>query len=233
QQVWMRQDASGWMILPGKVNPMVGTYLEGSEEDLRALSEQFVKDEVKLEEKFFTDVLKIVGRENPEGKAASEPQAKALVKEWRRIAREEDMMAFLSVSAVRKLPAKPTSLLRDLGFVRKGAASAMSPDQIIGSKAVGRFRGVSMMIDHAGGVDRACPLVLVVPTKIGHCVLVDVELPLETNKGIRLLNDERLESLAKEVSKEDLAAIEELREWHQKVSRPVWGKWKSEQADKE
>ncbi len=233
QQVWMRQDASGWMILPGKVSPMVGTYLEGSEEDLRALSEQFVEDEVKLEEKFFTDVLKIVGRENPEGKAASEPQAKALVKEWRRIAREEDMMAFLRVSAVRKLPAKPTSLLRDLGFVRKGAASAMSPDQIIGSKAVGRFRGVSMMIDHAGGVDRACPLVLVVPTKIGHCVLVDVELPLETNKGIRLLNDERLESLAKEVSKEDLAAIEELREWHQKVSRPVWGKWKSEQADKE
>jgi hypothetical protein len=109
----------------------------------------------------------------------------------------------------------------------------MSPDQIIGSKAVGRFRGVSMMIDHGGGVDRACPLVLVVPTKTGHCVLVDVELPLETNKGIRLLNDERLEGLAKEVSKEDLAAIEELREWHQKVSRPVWGRWKSEQGDKE
>ena len=104
---------------------------------------------LKLEEEFFADVLKLVGREDPDGKAASEPRAMALVKEWRRIAREEDMMAFLSVSAVRKLPAKPTSLLRDLGFVRKGAASAMSPDQIIGSKAVGRFRGVSMMIDHA------------------------------------------------------------------------------------
>lgn len=233
QQVWMRQDASGWMILPGIVSPMVGTYPEENFEDFRALSEQFVKDEVKMEEEFFANVLKIVGREDPTGKAASEPQAMALVKEWRRIAREEDMMAFLSVSAVRKLPAKPTNLLRDLGFVRKGAASAMSPDQIIGSKAVGRFRGVSMMIDHAGGGDRACPLVLVVPTKIGHCVLVDIELPLETNKGIRLLNDERLESLAKEVSKEDLAAIEELRKWHQKVSRPVWGKWKSEQADKE
>ncbi|MCH1420030.1 MAG: hypothetical protein L7W40_07005, partial [Akkermansiaceae bacterium] len=233
QQVWMRQDASGWMILPGIVSPVVGTYPEESFEGLRSLSEQFVKDEVKMEEEFFADVLKLVGREDPKGKAASEPQALALVKEWRRIAKEEDMMAFLRVSAVRKLPAKPTSLLRDLGFVRKGAASAMSPDQIIGSKAVGRFRGVSMMIDHGGGVDRACPLVLVVPTRIGHCVLVDVELPLETNKGIRLLNDERLEGLAKEVSKEDLAAIEELREWHQKVSRPVWGKWKSEQAGKE
>ena len=233
QQVWMRQDASGWMILPGNVSPIVGAYLEESEEGLRALSEQFGKDKVKMEEKFFADVLKIVGREDPKGKAASEPQAMALVKEWRRIAREEDMMAFLRVSAVRKLPDKPTSLLRDLGFVRKGAASAMSPDQIIGSKAVGRFRGISMMIDHGGGVDRACPLVLVVPTKTGHCVLVDVELPLETNKGIRLLNDERLEGLAKEVSKEDLAAIEELREWHQKVSRPVWGGWKSEKGDKE
>ena len=233
KQVWMRQDASGWMILPGIVSPMVGTYPEESFEGFRDLSEQFVKDEVKMEEEFFADVLKIVGREDPNGKAASEPRAMALVNEWRRIAREEDMMAFLSVSAVRKLPAKPTSLLRDLGFVRKGAASAMSPDQIIGSKAVGRFRGVSMMIDHGGGVDRACPLVLVVPTKTGHCVLVDVELPLETNKGIRLLNDDRLDSLAKEVSKEDLASIEELREWHQKVSRPVWDRWKSDQADKE
>ena len=233
QRVWIRQDTSGWMVLPGDVSPMLGTYPNESEEILRGLSAQFVKDEAKMGEEFFSDVLKVVGREDPKGKAASEAQAKALVKEWRRIAREEDMMALLRVSAVRKLPVKPTSLLRDLGFVRKGAATAMSSDQIIGSKAVGRFRGVSMMIDHGGGLDRACPLVLVVPTETIHCVLVDVELPLETNKGIRLLNEERLDSLAKEVAKDDLASIEELREWHQKVSRPVWDKWKSEQADKE
>ena len=233
QRVWMRQGASGWMILPGDVGPMLGTYPEESEEGLRGLSAQFVKDEVKMEEEFLADVLKVVGREDPKGKAASEVEAKTLVKEWRRIAKQEDMMALLRVSAVRKLPAKPTNLLRDLGFVRKGAATAMSQDQVIGSKAAGHFRGVSMMIDHGGGLDRACPLILVVPTETGHRVLVDVELPLETNKGIRLLNDERLDSLAKEVSKEDLASIEELREWHQKVSRPVWQEWKSEQSDKE
>lgn len=233
KRVWMRQGISGWMILPGDVGPMLGTYPEEAEEGLRGLSLQFVKDEVKMEEEFLADVLKVVGREDPEGKAASEVEAETLVKEWRRIAREEDMVALLRISAVRKLPAKPTNLLRDLGFVRKGAAAAISQDKIIGSKFSGRFRGVSMMIDHGGGLDRACPLILVVPTETGHRVLVDVELPLETNKGVRLLNDERLDSLAKEVSKEDLASIEELREWHQKVSRPVWQEWKSEHTDKE
>ncbi len=233
KRVWMRQGISGWMILPGDVGPMLGTYPEEAEEGLRGLSIQFVKDEAKMEEEFLADVLKVVGREDPEGKAASEVEAETLVKEWRRIAKEEDMVALLRISAVRKLPAKPTNLLRDLGFVRKGAAAAISQDKIIGSKFSGRFRGVSMMIDHGGGLDRACPLILVVPTEIGHRVLVDVELPLETNKGVRLLNDERLDSLAKEVSKKDLAAIEELREWHQKVSRPVWQEWKSEHTDKE
>lgn len=233
QQVWMRQDESGWMILPGDVSPMVGTYPEEREEAVRGLSAQFAKDEAKMEEEFLAGVLEIVGQENPKGEAASEADAKKLVQEWRRIAKEEDMMALLKVSAVRKLPAKPTALLRDLGFVRKGAAIASVPDQIIDSKAVGRFRGVSMMIDQGGGLERACPLVLVVPTETDHRVLVDIELPLETNKGIRLLNDDRLDGLAKEMSKEDLASIEELREWHQKVSRPVWEKWNSEQADKE
>ncbi len=233
KRVWMRQGISGWMILPGDVGPMLGTYPEEAEEGLRGLSIQFVKDEAKMEEEFLADVLKVVGREDPEGKAASEVEAEILVKEWRRIAKEEDMVALLRISAVRKLPAKPTNLLRDLGFVRKGAAAAISQDKIIGSKFSGRFRGVSMMIDHGGGLDRACPLILVVPTEIGHRVLVDVELPLETNKGVRLLNDERLDSLAKEVSKKDLAAIEELREWHQKVSRPVWQEWKSKHTDKE
>jgi hypothetical protein len=176
QQVWMRQDESGWMILPGDVSPMVGTYPEEREEAVRGLSAQFAKDEAKMEEEFLAGVLKIVGQENPKGEAASEAEAKKLVQEWRRIAKEEDMMELLKVSAVRKLPAKPTALLRDLGFVRKGAAIASVPDQIIDSKAAGRFRGVSMMIDQGGGLERACPLVLVVPTEADHRVLVDIEL---------------------------------------------------------
>lgn len=233
QRIWMRQDESGWMILPGDISPMLGTYPEKREKGVRGLSAQFLNDEAKMEEEFLADVLKVLSLENPNGKVASQADAKKLVLEWRRIAREEDMMTLLKSSAVRMLPAKPTGLLSALGFVRNGAVTAVVPDEMIGTKAAGRFRGVSMMIGKGRGV-RACPLILVVPTESGHSVLVDIELPLETNKGIRLMNDDRLEGLAEEMSKEDLAAIEELREWHQKLSRPVWDKWKSEQvADKE
>ena len=107
---------------------------------------------------------------------------------------------------------------------------ADEPDQTLGSQAVGRFRGVSLLTDTGRGVDAGFPLYIVVPTPDGHRVLVDIELPLETNKGFRLLNNGRMEELAKEMSKEDLASIEKLREWHQGLSKPVWEKWELEKA---
>ncbi len=229
RKIWMSHDEDGWVVLPGDDAPLRNSYPEDQQEVVQKIVDEFAKDDSKMEEEFLVNVLKVVGLENPKGSSASEELAKKLVTEWRETAGDGTMMNLLKVSAVRKLPAKPKELLKNLGFMRNGAVVASGPDQTLGSKAVGRFRGVSIMIHGRAMVD--FPLMIVVPTQDGHRVLVDIELPLETNKGIRFLNDDRMDDLAKEMSKEDLATIETLREWHQEVSKPVWEKWKLEQAE--
>jgi hypothetical protein len=73
-----------------------------------------------------------------------------------------------------------------------------------------------------------CPLFFVVPVEGGFRVLVDIELPLEVNRGISLLNEDRMAELSGALSQEDFAAISELRKWHQKTARPIWEKWNRE-----
>jgi len=231
RKIWMSHDGDGWVVLPGGEVPLRNSYPPERQEVVQKMVDEFTKDAAKMEDEFLVNVLKVVGLANPEGTAASEELAKTLVNEWRQTATDGTMINLLKVSAVRKLPAKPTKLLRDLGFIRKGAGIAASPDEILGSKAAGRFRGVSLRVDSGGGSEMSYPLMIVAPSEDRYRVLVDIELPFETNKGIRLLNDDRMDDLAKEMSKEDLATIETLREWHQGLSKPVWEKWKLEQAE--
>lgn len=229
-KVWMSHETDGWVIIPGDDAPLQNSYPKEQQEVVRKITKQFSADQVKMKQDFLIDVLKVVRIEDPKGEVASEEQAKKLVAEWRRVANEGNMMSLLKVSAVRQLPSDPEEFLDDLGNVIKGVGSVSSPDQFLGFKAVGRFHGVSLMIDLRGGADVSCPLMIVVPTKEGHKVLVDIELPLETNGGLVILNRMRMEELAEELSKEDLASIKSLKEWHQEFSGAARDKWKLEQA---
>ena len=231
RRVWMSQEEDGWVILPGSEAPLSNSVSEEQLEVAKKLAEEFAKDSLEMKKEFLVNVLKIVGIENPNGSAASEENAKKLVSEWRETAGEGTMMNLLKSSAVRKLPDDPKDLLKNLGYVRKGALVATEPDRTLGSKAVGRFRGVSVMVHGRAMVE--FPLMFVVPTQEGHRILVDIELPFEVNKGWQRLNEGRMEDLAEELSKEDLASIKELRKWHQGLSKPEWEKWKLQQAKSE
>lgn len=231
QTVWMAKEEDGWMILPGLKTPMLNSIQPALVEVQKKFADQFLKDKKIMEEKFLADVLKVVVLDGGEGKAASSEEAVALAKEWRTLAGKGGMLELLEKSAVRKLPENPVEFLKDVVAVRNGAKTATVPDQIIGSKVEARFHGVSMMVDDRNGVERACPLLIVTPTKNGFRVLVDVELPLETNKGVKLLNSARMDDLKKEMNEEDFAAIEKLRNWHQEISRPVWEKWEKNKSE--
>lgn len=234
QTVWMAKEEEGWMILPGAIAPMSNSIAPALMEIQQKFAQQFAKDRETMEAEYLEDVLRVVGIDDQAGKAASEEVAIALVKEWRSIAGKGGMLELLKKSAVRKLPENPGKFLQEVGFVITGAINAKVPDELIGNKVVARFHGVSMMIDDGGGgVGMSCPLIIVTPTKDRHRVLVDVELPLETNKGVRIRNAARMDELKKDMKAEDVAAIEKLRKWHQEVSRPVWEKWEEQKSASE
>ena len=228
-KLWLRRSDEGWMILPGRESPLWQSFPEEEKKAVAALNERYEVEQERISENFLQDVLKVVALDSSKGEAAGEEEATAIVREWRRVAKTGGMLALLKLSAVRQRPEEAKILLRDVSYLRKGAASAGEPDEILGTQASRRFRAISLGSVIGAGNEMSFPLLIVVPVEGGYRVLVDIELPLETNRGISLLNEDRMEELSEELSEEDFASIKELRKWHQETAGPVWEKWKKEQ----
>ena len=228
--VWMASEETGWAVIPGLERPMENSYDPSLTEVRKALWEDMKGDLVKMEEDYLAELWKKVGTMNPAGAVVSEEDGRRLVIDWRLMLINGSMMQLLEKSAIRKIPDTPSALLRDLGFVRAGAAAATEPDRIIDSRVFGKFRGFSLMVDEGRGLEMSCPLVIVVPSEAGPRVLVDVEIFLETNKAKRMRNEEMLETIEGEMGKEDFAALKELVTWHEETSRPVWDKWNTQKS---
>ena len=231
QPLWMAKGDEGWMVLPGVTEPLNHSIAPELKKVREEMSKTFRADLDEFEKAFIVEIIKSFGVDDPEGSAIDEEGGLKLLKEWGKVAREGRVLDLVEKSAVRAVPEKPEEFMRDLGFLRAVAASP-NPNKVLGSMAVGRFRAYSMMMDVGGDVVSSYPLVIVVPTKDGHRVLTDIELPLETNKGLRIMNDARVKNLKKTLAEADLKAIEELRAWHQKVAKPVWEKEALESAEK-
>jgi len=230
ETIWLAKEEDGWMVLPDPADVRMKGFDPALEEIRKKLAAEFEEDDKKFDDELLALLTRELAIDDPGGNVIGEEEGIALLKEWRELARKGTMKDLFKKSAVRKIPAKPLELMTLMGYVRNDASSSKIPDQFLGSKTAGRFLGVSLMVDKGEGIERDCPLMIVAPTKHGPRILVDIELPLETNKGILLLNGERLLALAKELSPEDFAAVKELYEWHQKLSRPLWDMWNLEQA---
>lgn len=232
-KVWLAKREDGWIILPGRESPLGDGLLEEDKASVDKLLKRYDEEKEKLAEAFMQDVLKVVELDAGKGQAVGEKEAIELAKAWRETARNAGMLELLKLSAVRKRPEVAKDLLKIVKYQRIDAAAAKGPEQFLGTKASGRFRGVSIASIVGQGGEMKCPLAILVPIDGGYRVLVDIELPLETNKGISLILEGRLEELSDEMSKEDFAAIKELHEWHQKTSRPVWEKWNREKDERD
>ncbi len=228
--VWMASEETGWAVIPGMERPMENSYDQSLAEVRKALWKEMKSDLVKMEESYLAELWKKVGLIDPAGSAVSEEDGRQVVIDWRQMLVNGSMMQLLEKSAIRKMPEKPSLLLRDLGFVRAGAAAAAEPDRIIASEAVGRFRGFSLMVDEGRGLEMSCPLILVVSTNAGPRVLVDAEIFLETNKAKRMRNEEILDTIEAEMGKEDFVSLKELVAWHEKTARPVWEAWNTQKS---
>jgi hypothetical protein len=225
QELWMAKEEEGWMILPGLPVPFAHSIAPALVEAREKISKQYLQDRPEFQKAHLTSLVQALKLDKPAGEALDEPGALRLVKEWHKVAGQGTMADLTKISAVRSLPKDPDAFLRDLGYLRASASASKTPNVVLGSKASGRFRGVSLEVDAGEGIEPVYPLAIVVPVEGAHRVLTDIEFPLETNRGLRMLNKNRLKGLTKEMKKEDLAAIVELRDWHQNLARPAWDQW--------
>jgi len=224
--IWLSKDADGWMILPGFRRPLEGLLAEEGEADQKKLATREAEIQKQLKEQYLdTLCARVSVLHEGVDKAVSEELALKTVKEWRKLVFKGDISEILSASAVRKLPENPLNLLKNLRYLVRGAAVAEVPDRILGSRAEGHLRGVSLITDGGRGITMDCPLILVVSTEQGPRILIDSELYLGTNKGKEIRNETILNRLEEEIKKEDFESVKKLLDWHEKTARPEWDKW--------
>lgn len=233
QELWMAKEEDGWMLLPGVPEPLNHSIAPELMEARGKLSKAYRVDLDELQKAYIVEIIKTFGVDDPKGTAIDEKGGLKLLREWNEIATKGGVLDLVSKSAVRVIPEKPEEFMTDLSYLRSAAAASLNPDEILGSMAAGRFRAFSVMMDVGEDVEFSYPMVIVVPTSDGHRILTDIELPLETNKGLRILNDLRIKDLKKTLAEADLKAIEELREWHQKVAGLAREKRNLEKASEE
>lgn len=232
KEVWMEKSEDGWMVLPGESKPLAHSLTPALLKNQKKISRAYSADLAQLEEEYFAEVLKSFGRDDPTGVALDEAASLELAKEWQATASAGSIMDLVRKSAVRATPTDTKKFMRDLSYLRASAGVFQGEDGLTASKPFGRFRGVSLVIDQGPGNEPSFPLSIIVPTKDGHKILADIELPFAKNKGQRLMNEARIQTLTKELSEADLASIVALRQWHQTLTLPVWEKWKMDQAQK-
>ena len=230
-KVWMIQEGSKWCVVPGIDRPMENSYPKELVETQSSLWEKAQEEIPEIQRQYFSKLWQKVALFDPSGVSVSREEALPLLQKWRRLLAEGTMMELLERSLITKVPKKPEQVLNDLKFVKAGAVSSTVPDRIIEVATQGRFTAFSMIVDDAGGHERACPLVIVAPSNKGPRVLVDIELFLETNKAKKLRNLENLDKIEATFDQEDAKAILNLFEWHQRTAGPVWTKWNQQRSE--
>ena len=228
--IWLSKDAEGWMILPGRSRPLPHSIHRSLFGAQKKLQNQYETEYEVFRKDLIAEILETFQLDDPSGKAVDEVEGLEILKEWFTLASEGSVRDLLENSGVLNLPEDPEELLQEILFLRSSVKASVGSERLLGSKVEGRFRAFSVMLPVDVRRRPLCALFFLVPSATGHTVLVDIEFPLETNKGLKILNDQRVERLAKDLKKEDLVMIRALREWHQELARPTWEEWKPEQS---
>lgn len=229
--IWMLKQEEGWTLVPNQTTLTNAPFANNHGKDSRDLLEKSKELEESLGENYLKTLFSEIPGISNTKTAPDEESAKKVVTAWRKQLAEGSLSTLLDQAAMVEVPQKPTRLMRDLSGSMKGARAATEEEKILGSKAAGRFRAVSMFVDAGRGLEMHCPLVLVAPTEKGERVLADVELWYSSNQGKRIRNGAALLRVKKILSEEDFAAVKELFDWHEKLAGPVWEEWDEQKND--
>ncbi len=225
-EIWLTRDDEGWLLLPGMGTPLDHSVAASLSGQVRKITAQFKAEREKFRVKFIAGFLDEFQLDHPAGAAVGEVEGLKFIENWMQVARDGSVADLLKISAVLKRPEDGEGFMRGLGYLRLAAGSPQGVKRILGSRSDGRFRAFSVMLNTRAEREPLLALLMVAPTRGGYALLVDVEFPFETNRGLEVLNDGRAVELAKRVSKQDWKTISSLRKWHQGVAELAWEQWK-------
>jgi len=215
--IWMVKDADGWHIL-GQ-NPLDKKITDELTTSAKKLSKQFSAIEKEQQEKHSRNLLDQVVTVTPPVTIDSvkDDDAKKLFTSFRNHLRTKDTEAALSCCAVIQ-GTSSAQTLKTFNYALRGAADHTADDHILGVIRAGKWVGVSVRTRSKLLELDDYPLYLIIHTKKGPRVLLDIDLGHATNKGRELRNKKNWKKLENALPKESLADIKTIFAKHSKLT---------------
>jgi hypothetical protein len=101
----------------------------------------------------------------------------------------------------------------------RGARDHNGDDLVLGVHRSGKWIGISLRTQSKVSESFDYPLYLVVNTKDGPKVLLDIDLRYATNKGRKLINSRNWKKLKNTLPEDSLTHIQTLFNQHEKLSK--------------
>ncbi|MFP6895182.1 MAG: hypothetical protein VCA38_01160 [Roseibacillus sp.] len=224
--VLMKDDA-GWAIAPGITTH--GNYAglavkmrDHQNEVFGMFEEQKAELSKKAAEEF---LLRFVSAAPADGALVSVEEAGQLVKTFRDRLRNGRLLEAFECCALLDSADGAWEALRSLSYEYRGARRAKSPDREITVNGGKPWVAVSLRVDSGPGSVPDYPMYLVVATKEGPRIVVDVGLRLATNKGREVLNKRVWARIDEQLEEKETALVRTLFQGHVEHSKTDLAEW--------
>ncbi len=223
----LMKDESGWAIVPGVTT--AANYEELPKEQ-RAHQDEVVAmfngQKKELSKKAGAELMKrFVSAIPAEGVVVSRKEAAAVVKKFRGLLREGRLLACFECCALLDLEEGAWEALKSLSYEYKGALQAKAPDREVNVHGDTPWAAVTLRVDSGTGREPDFPMYLVLATKEGPRIVVDVGLRLATNKGREVLNRRVWKRIDEQLEEKESALVRSLFEGHVEHSKNDLAEW--------
>lgn len=223
----LMKDDSGWAIAPGVTT--AANYEKLPKKERTSQDEavaMFVAQKDELSKRAGAGLVKrFVNAVPAVGSVVSQQEATALVKRFRGLLRDGQLLASFECCALLDQEEGAWEALKSLSYEYRGALQAQAPDRELNVNANKTWSAVSLRVDSGSGRAPDYPMYLVVATMEGPRIVVDVGLRLATNKGREVLNRRVWKRIDQQLEEKERALVRTLFEGHVVSSKNDLTEW--------
>lgn len=223
----LMRDEKGWSVSPGVTTD--GNFVELDEVRQRQQAEVrrlFEDQRENLTERATADLRQRFGKAAAaEGAVVETGEAGALVRKFRGLLREGKLMELFSCGALLDSEEGVWEALNAMSYEYRGLKRSTVADHQVDVQAGKRWAAVTLRVDSGPASSPSYPMYLLVATREGPRIVVDVGLRLATNKGREVLNDRVWERIEMFLEGEESALVRSLFERHVEQSKSDLDAW--------
>ena len=221
------RDDTGWAISPGvTTNGNFEKMEEAKQERQTEVHRRFEEQKEELVRRATADLQnRFVKAGPPEGAIVEREEAEQLVRKFRSLLREGKLLESFACGALLDPEKGVWDALKSMSYEYRGTKQATAADREVHVQAGRSWAAVSLRVDSGQGGAPDYPMYLVVATREGPRIVVDIGLRLATNKGREVLNGRVWKRVDAQLGEKESALVRSLFEGHVERSKSDLAEW--------